>query len=116
MRFTSKSSLFLVAIAAAGIAALLAGSELSAKPKGFAHLKLPGGTSVQQLSIGRFHVNGAGIDGTYTCRCEGGANATGTCSTTQSGGVLTCGKSGDSCTGTCAMSSTTSGGGKLSIY
>lgn len=85
-------------------------SALSAKPKRTTSIQIPAGSTVQKMNNGRFTIrNGLGIGGTYSCSCSD----KGSCSTVQTEGVLECGKSGDSCTGTCQMSTTTSGGGKM---
>jgi hypothetical protein len=111
----SKTCLALISILAIG--AMLHTNDASAAPKATSKLPLPKGSTVQLLhNNGGFSVrNGLGLAGTYRCDCTG-ANATGTCSTTQSEGVLTCGSKGDSCTGACSMETTTGGGGKITIY
>lgn len=82
---------------------------LSAKPKHTTAVQIPAGSTVQKMSNGRLNIrNGANIGGTYSCSCS----ASGSCSTVQTEGTLECGKSGDSCTGACEMTTTT-GGGKI---
>jgi len=84
-------------------------SALSAKPKQTTAVQIPAGSTVQKRNDGRFTIrNGLGISGTYSCQCSD----KGSCSTVQTEGVLQCGKAGDSCTGTCNMTTTT-GGGKV---
>jgi hypothetical protein len=99
-----------VVTAAFASAGVLVSSDVSAKPKQVTTMKLPAGATVQRLSSTQFRVRGGlGVGGTYSCSCS----STGSCSTVQTEGTLECGKSGDSCKGTCSMSTTTSGGGKI---
>lgn len=107
----------IVLFASLAAAATVAGlAQLSAAPKKTTSLQLPANATVQKLGSGRFHVNGFGVGGTYSCSCNG-ENARGSCSTKQDGGVLKCGVTGDSCTGSCEMTSTTGGsGGHSSIF
>ena len=85
-------------------------STLSASPKHTTAVKIPAGSTVQKMNNGHFAIrNGLNIVGTYSCRCSD----KGSCSTVQTEGVLQCGKDGDSCTGSCEMSTTT--GGKVML-
>lgn len=91
------------------VAAVALPTALSAKPKHTTAVQIPAGSTVQKMSNGRFAIrNGLNVGGTYSCSCS----SSGSCSTVQTEGVLECGKTGDSCTGTCQMSTTT-GGGKI---
>lgn len=78
---------------------------LSAKPKHVTTFHLPKGAKVQKLSNGRFRV--LGVSGTFNCSCT---SDSGSCSTRQTEGTFECGVSGDTCKGTCTMTTTTTGG------
>lgn len=109
MAMIRKSVLFIGVVAGLALAGMVLPSDLSAEPKKVTKMPVPAGSTVQMRGKTRFTVGGAlGVGGTYSCRCS----ANGSCSVVQTEGVLQCGKSGDSCTGSCDMSTTT-GGGKV---
>lgn len=93
----------------AGLALVAVALPTAAKPKHTTAVQVPAGSTVQKTSNGRLMIrNGLNVVGTYSCSCSD----SGSCSTVQTEGVLQCGKAGDSCKGTCQMSTTT-GGGKI---
>jgi len=97
-----------IAVASFAAAATIFPGGLAAEPKQTTSVRIPSGGTVQRMNDGRLAIrNGLNISGTYSCRCSGDK---GSCSTVQSEGLLTCGKDGDSCSGTCQMKTTTSGG------
>jgi hypothetical protein len=94
------------------LAVSLVPSAASAKPTHTTSVKIPAGAKIQKMNNGRVAIRnngGLGVGGTYSCSCS----AEGSCSTVQTEGVLQCGKDGDSCKGSCDMSTTTTGGGKI---